>query len=76
MLAGAAIFYLPNHLALVSNRLWYYVHGEFACITRNGYCVDTVNSLKATSALIVSPTSALTVAEETAETITGRLREL
>lgn len=29
LLIAAAIFYLPNHIAIVSNRLWYYVHGEF-----------------------------------------------
>ena len=27
-LATAAFYYLPNHLAVVSNRLWYYINGE------------------------------------------------
>ncbi|RMZ86160.1 hypothetical protein DV737_g224, partial [Chaetothyriales sp. CBS 132003] len=29
LLFTAAVFYLPNHLMIVSNRIWYYIHGEF-----------------------------------------------
>jgi hypothetical protein len=29
LLITAAVAYLPNHLIVISNRLWYYVHGEF-----------------------------------------------
>lgn len=24
----ATVYYLPNHIALVSSRLWYYIHGD------------------------------------------------
>lgn len=29
LLIATAVAYLPNHIAVISNRLWYYVHGEF-----------------------------------------------
>ncbi|RMZ83726.1 hypothetical protein DV738_g955, partial [Chaetothyriales sp. CBS 135597] len=29
LLLTAAFFYLPNHLLIISNRIWYYIHGEF-----------------------------------------------
>ncbi|RMD41489.1 hypothetical protein DV735_g3644, partial [Chaetothyriales sp. CBS 134920] len=29
LLLTAAVFYLPNHLMIISNRIWYYIHGEF-----------------------------------------------
>lgn len=28
LLITAAVAYLPNHMVVISNRLWYYVHGE------------------------------------------------
>lgn len=28
LLMTATVYYLPNHLALVSSRLWYYIHGD------------------------------------------------
>lgn len=33
LLIAAAVAYLPNHIAIISNRLWYYVHGEFLYAT-------------------------------------------
>jgi hypothetical protein len=36
LLIAAAIFYLPNHIVIVSNRLWYYVHGEFLYANNGG----------------------------------------
>ncbi|KAL2405847.1 hypothetical protein ABEF95_002602 [Exophiala dermatitidis] len=30
LLVTAALFYLPNHLAVIYNRIYYYVNGEFA----------------------------------------------
>ncbi|RMZ89520.1 hypothetical protein DV736_g3251, partial [Chaetothyriales sp. CBS 134916] len=29
LLLTAAVFYLPNHVMIISNRIWYYIHGEF-----------------------------------------------
>lgn len=28
LLISAATLYLPNHISLIYNRIWYYVHGE------------------------------------------------
>ncbi|KIX10529.1 uncharacterized protein Z518_01612 [Rhinocladiella mackenziei CBS 650.93] len=33
LLVTAASLYLPNHVAIIYNRIWYYVHGEFAYMT-------------------------------------------
>lgn len=33
LLVTAASLYLPNHVALIYNRIWYYVHGELKYIT-------------------------------------------
>ena len=30
MLVTAASLYLPSHLAVIYNRMWYYVHGDYA----------------------------------------------
>lgn len=27
--------YLPNHVAIIYRRIWYYVHGEIASITKS-----------------------------------------
>jgi Small subunit of serine palmitoyltransferase-like len=34
LLITAAVAYLPNHLAVISNRLWYYMHGEYLFPTK------------------------------------------
>jgi hypothetical protein len=36
MLITAATMYLPNHVVLIYNRIWYYVHGEFVHLKGNG----------------------------------------
>jgi hypothetical protein len=36
MLVTAATMYLPNHVALIYNRIWYYVHGELVHLKGNG----------------------------------------
>lgn len=36
MLVVAASMYLPNHASLMYRRLWYYVHGEIAGISKAG----------------------------------------
>ena len=35
MLVTAATMYLPNHVALIYNRIWYYVHGELVHLKGN-----------------------------------------
>ncbi len=32
----AASLYLPNHIGVIYNRIWYYLHGEFANMTAGG----------------------------------------
>jgi hypothetical protein len=36
MLVTAATMYLPNHVALIYNRIWYYVRGELVHLKGNG----------------------------------------
>lgn len=36
MLVVAASMYLPNHVLVMYRRIWYYVHGEIAGITKSG----------------------------------------
>jgi hypothetical protein len=36
MLVAAASMYLPNHVTIMYRRIWYYVHGEIASITKSG----------------------------------------
>lgn len=33
LLVTAAWLYLPNHVSIIYNRIWYYLHGEFAYST-------------------------------------------
>lgn len=42
MLVMAASMYLPNHAMLMYRRIWYYVHGEIASITKSGGVVGEV----------------------------------
>lgn len=42
MLVMAASMYLPNHATLMYRRIWYYVHGEIASITKSGGGVGEV----------------------------------
>jgi hypothetical protein len=43
MLVAAASMYLPNHVLVMYRRIWYYVHGEIASITKSGAVVGEVN---------------------------------
>jgi hypothetical protein len=36
MLVVAASMYLPNHVSIMYRRIWYYVQGEVASITKSG----------------------------------------
>ena len=42
MLVAAASMYLPNHILVIYRRIWYYVHGEIASITKSGGAVGDV----------------------------------
>ena len=46
MLVAAATMYLPSHIVLICNRLWYYIHGEIAHIKAGG----VAEALKSTAA--------------------------
>jgi hypothetical protein len=45
LLIAAAVAYLPNHIAVISNRLWYYVHGGFLYATAGGAANPTPSPL-------------------------------
>ncbi len=42
MLVAAASMYLPNHVTVMYRRIWYYVQGEVASITKSGGVVGEV----------------------------------
>jgi hypothetical protein len=42
LLVTAASMYLPNHVTIIYKRLWYYVHGEIASITKSNGAVGEV----------------------------------
>jgi len=70
MLVTAATMYLPNHVTLIYNRIWYYVHGEYLHLKGNGSEV-----LKTPGANdVVSVTKRRMV--ETVETVMRKLDEL
>jgi len=70
MLVTAATMYLPNHVTLIYNRIWYYVHGEYLHLKGNGSEV-----LKTPGASdVVSVTKRRMV--ETVETVMRKLDEL
>ena len=71
MLVTAATMYLPNHVAVIYNRIWYYVHGEFVHLKGNGNEV-----LKTTGASIVGSATKKMMVAETAETVMRKLDEL
>jgi Small subunit of serine palmitoyltransferase-like len=71
MLVTAATMYLPNHVAVIYNRIWYYVHGEFVHLKGNGNEV-----LKTTGASIVGSVTKKMMMAETAETVMRKLDEL
>jgi Small subunit of serine palmitoyltransferase-like len=70
MLVTAATMYLPNHVALIYNRIWYYVHGELVHLKGNG---SEVLKTPGGSAM-VSETKRRMV--EAVETVMGKLDEL
>ena len=71
MLIAAATMYLPNHLVLISNRIWYYVHGEFANITGNA-ASELLKGVREE----IAATQTKNVVAETADKVLRNLREL
>lgn len=65
LLVTAATMYLPNHVILIYNRIWYYLHGN-----GNGHGASEV--LKTSNA--ASVTSRLVM--ETADNVMRKLNEL
>jgi len=51
LLVIAASLYLPNHVAVIYNRIWYYLHGEFAYMTA-GSADKAAGALGATSEVL------------------------
>lgn len=70
MLVTAATMYLPNHVVFISNRIWYYVHGEFVHLKGNGSEV-----LKTQGASTVASVTNRRMAE-TVRTAIRRIEEL
>ena len=70
MLVTAATMYLPNHVVLIYNRIWYYVHGEYLHLKGNGN--DVLKTPGASS--VVSVTKRRMA--ETVETVMRKLDEL
>jgi hypothetical protein len=70
MLVTAATMYLPNHVVLIYNRIWYYVHGEFVHLKGNGSEVLKTPGANA----VVSETKRRMA--ETVETVLRKLDEL
>ncbi|EXJ80433.1 hypothetical protein A1O1_08578 [Capronia coronata CBS 617.96] len=60
LLVTAASFYLPNHIAVIYNRIYYYVNGEFAYATATAggkavsYMTDGLAMNSGTPALVTS----------------------
>ncbi|RVX71151.1 hypothetical protein B0A52_03517 [Exophiala mesophila] len=70
MLVTAASLYLPNHVAVIYNRIWYYVHGEFKYITA---AAPGKTILSADGSGVISSLTLQSVAATTTESV---LREL
>ncbi|EXJ79754.1 hypothetical protein A1O3_08037 [Capronia epimyces CBS 606.96] len=65
LLVTAALFYLPNHMALIYNRIYYYVNGEFAYATAGagGKVSSYAPALVTSTAQIVGDTAKATLRE-------------
>ncbi len=80
LLLTAAFFYLPNHILVVSNRIWYYIHGEFYEGMRNGLGqttgVKSVAQATTTAALSASSATVTEILAQTAEQVLRGKNEL
>ena len=74
LLITAAVAYLPNHLIVISNRLWYYVQGETLDWTSTKGGSQTGSILD--SARSVMSGSSTGAAKQTAEEVVRQMHEL
>ncbi|KAI1627547.1 hypothetical protein EDD37DRAFT_663217 [Exophiala viscosa] len=75
LLVTAAWLYLPNHISIIYNRIWYYLHGEFAYSTAEiGSKNMDMTGLKSTAAALRTTVAA--TAPTIAESAGTTLREL
>ena len=74
MLVTAATMYLPNHVALIYNRIWYYVHGELVYLKGSA----GGEGIKAPVDLVMASETARRrmVAVDAVETVMRKLDEL
>ena len=74
LLITAAVAYLPNHLIVISNRLWYYVQGETLELTSTKSGGQTGSVLDAARSVVSG--SSTEAAKQTAEEVVRQLHEL
>ena len=70
MLVTAATMYLPNHVTLIYNRVWFYVHGEYLHLKGSGS--EVPKTLGASTVVSVSKRRMA----QTVETVMMKLDEL
>ena len=75
MLVTAASIYLPNHVMIISNRIWYYVYGEFASMTSCSGAGDVLNTAAAATSKVLEPTTS-SVIVQTANNVLRKVEEL
>ena len=79
LLITAAVAYLPNHIIVISNRLWYYAYGEQLFSTKNGASVGAGLmdvAKKAAGSGTLRPAGETVMARETAERVLKQMHEL
>lgn len=74
LLITAAVAYLPNHLIVISNRLWYYVQGETLDLPSTKSGSQTGNVLDAARSVVSG--SSTGAAKQTAEEVVRQMHEL
>ncbi len=70
LLITAAVAYLPNHLIVISNRLWYYVQGETLDLTST----KSRSVLNTARSVLSAPSTG--TARKTAEEVVRQMHEL
>jgi hypothetical protein len=74
LLITAAVFYLPNHVLVVSNRIWYYIHGEF--YETLSEAVPSTTEAAKSAATALSGSRAAQMLSQTAEQVLRAKNEL
>ncbi|KAL2432532.1 hypothetical protein ABEF95_012410 [Exophiala dermatitidis] len=77
LLVTAALFYLPNHLAVIYNRIYYYVNGEFAYTSAAAGAGAKAAAASASSymtdGLLMSSTASSALASPSVRAVLGEL---